>query len=196
MFELIIERAKGIMVNPVEHFRQAAADPVSFVIIYYLVLLAVFAALFTLAFSSSGLGRYVVYSTQFMVIIITMLVQMIVSLFIGTVWLHIWTYVAGGRQDIGTTLKVVAYAMTPMLLLGWFMPVGAIAGSVWYIVLQVLGIRELQQLTTGRAILAVSLSIVAMVVLVVVALLILSPDFLTAVSGSTTGGSYRSSYSH
>lgn len=194
MFELIYERAKGILVNPVEHYRQAAADSVSFAITYYLVLLAVFAALFTLAFSSSGLGRYVVYTTQFMVIIITMLVQMIVSLFIGAVWLHIWTYVAGGRKDIRTTLKVVAYAMTPMLLLGWFMPVGAIVGSVWYIVLQVLGVRELQQLTTGRAILAVSLSIGAMVVLIMAVLLILSPDFLAAVSGSTTGGSYRSSY--
>ena len=193
MLEQIFERIKGIVLRPVEHFRLAANDTLTFAFVYYLVLLAVFGALFS--FSLTGFGSYVRYDAQFMTTILAMLGQMIVSLFTGTVWLHIWTRIAGGRQGIKNTLKVVAYAMTPTLLLGWIMPVGTAAGLVWGIVLQVLGVRELHQLTTGRAVLAIALSLIAMVVVILVILFLVSPDFLSGIFGSPQGGSYRSSYS-
>lgn len=194
MLELIFERIKGIVLRPIEHFRLAANDTLTFAVVYYLVLLAVFGALFT--FAISGFGMYVLYRQQSMMTILAMLGQMVVSLFTGTVWLHIWTYVAGGRQGIKNTLKVVAYAMTPTLLLGWIIPVGLAAGFVWGIVLQVLGVRELHRLTTGRAVLAVALSLIAMVVVILVILFLVSPDFLSAIFGSPQGGSYGSSFSY
>jgi hypothetical protein len=194
MLERIFERVKGILLKPVEHFRLAANDTLTFAFVYYLVLLAVFGALFS--FSLAGFGMYRLYSSQSMMTILVMLVQMIVSLFTGTIWLHIWTYVAGGRQGIKNTLKVVAYAMTPTLLLGWIIPVGMAAGMIWGIILQVLGVRELHQLTTGRAVLAVALSLIAMVVVILVILFLVSPDFLSAIFGSPQGGSYGSSFSY
>ncbi|OPY38422.1 MAG: Yip1 domain protein [Methanoregula sp. PtaU1.Bin051] len=193
MLELVFERAKGMILNPVGNFRLAANDTISFTVVYYLILLAVFGILFS--FALSGLNRYMLYNAQFMTTIIVMLGQMIVSLFVSTGWFHLWVYVVGGRQGIVTTLKVVAYAMTPYLLIGWLIPVGLVAGFVWYLVLVVLGIRELQQLPTGRAVLAFALALIVGFIIAFAVLILIDPSLLSALSGSTQGGSYRPSYS-
>nr|WP_321352812.1 Yip1 family protein [uncultured Methanoregula sp.] len=198
MLELVFERVKGIILNPVENFRLAVNDTMSFTLVYYFILLAVFGILFTFTLSG-GFGMFMLYSIQGMTAIILMLAQMIVSLFIGALWLHVWVYILGGRKGVRNTLKVVAYAMTPTLLLGWLFPVGMIVGSAWYLVLEVIGIRELQQLPTGRAVLAVALAIAVGIVIYLVVLFMINPDFLSSLfgaAGTTQSTSYRSSYSY
>jgi hypothetical protein len=198
MLESVFERVKGIILKPVENFRLAVNDTISFTLVYYFILLAVFGILFTFTLSG-GFGILMLYSMQAITAIILMLAQMIVSLFMGALWLHIWVYILGGRQGIKNTLKVVAYAMTPTLLLGWLFPVGMIVGSVWYLVLEIIGLRELQQMPTGRAILAVTLAIIVAIAIFLLLQFLINPDFfssLTGSAGTSQGNSYRSSYSY
>ncbi|WP_245618846.1 YIP1 family protein [Methanogenium cariaci] len=65
-----------------------------------------------------------------------------------------WVYIAGGREGITETWKAVIYASTPSLLLGWIPVVGFVMWA-WSLVLIIIGIRELQEMTTTRAVLAV-----------------------------------------
>ena len=67
---------------------------------------------------------------------------------------HIWVWLLGGREGITETWKAVIYASTPSLLFGWIPVVGFVMW-VWSLVLTIIGIRELQQMTTTRAVLAV-----------------------------------------
>ena len=193
MLESVYERVKGMILKPVENFRLAVNDTISFTLVYYFILLAVFGTLFSLSLSSFGL--FMLYNTNTIVAIITMLGQMVVSLFLGAVWLHVWVYIFGGRQGIKNTLKVVAYSMTPTLLVGWLVPVGMIVGFVWYLALEVIGVRELQQLSTKRAILAVALPIIVGLIIIVIILILTNPDFLPALMGNSASTQSRSSHS-
>ena len=59
------------------------------------------------------------------------------------------------------------YGSTPGLLLGWIPVIGFIAG-IWSLVLEILGIRQLHEITTEKAVLAVVLLIVVAVVLAII----------------------------
>jgi hypothetical protein len=59
------------------------------------------------------------------------------------------------------------YGSTPGLLFGWIPIIGMIA-SIWSLVLEVLGIRQLHEITTGKAILAVVMMLVVFIVLAVI----------------------------
>ena len=93
-------------------------------------------------------GMFLMMNNQIIIIILTMLGQMVLSVLAGTAWLHLWVYLFGGRQGLKNTFRAVANSMTPVLFLGWIMPMGMIVGTVWGIILEVLGIRELQKFTT------------------------------------------------
>lgn len=67
---------------------------------------------------------------------------------------HIGVYILGGRKGFIQTLKVVICASTILLLLGWWMPPTLFIGWIWASVVEIIGIRQLQDLSTTRAIVA------------------------------------------
>jgi len=79
-------------------------------------------------------------------------------------WLHIWVYVFGGRKKIQETLKAVIYGSTPFMLFGWI-PLVGIAALLWSVALQAIGIREMQGISPGRAVLAFLLAAVIILIL-------------------------------
>ena len=81
-------------------------------------------------------------------------------------------YVFGGRNGYRETLKALAFGDTPALLLGWIPMIGILAG-IWALVLSVLGVRELQGISTGRA-----LGAVLVAVIIPLLILVLLPAFL------------------
>jgi len=87
----------------------------------------------------------------FVLFFVLILVVGIIAAFIGGLWTHIWVYLVGGRRGVAQTIKAVMYGSTPSFLLG-FLP--------WALIVQVIGIRQLQELSTGRAILALILAII------------------------------------
>lgn len=92
-----------------------------------------------------GGGTYLVqfFTTPFVVLLGVGVQALILHLFV--------LLLAPRRRGLGSTARVVCYAWGPVLLLA--VPfVGGLAGYVWTVVLQVVGIREAHRTTTGRAV--------------------------------------------
>jgi hypothetical protein len=170
MFSDIVEKVKGFLSDPVETFRHLRDDDLSTAIKYYIILLVFYSVIsgiiamfgfhaFSAATSLPAMG---IYSIVFFFI------AGLLGIFISGIILHIFVYIVGGRRGLDQTLKTVLYASTPGLLLGWIPIIGIFVG-IWGLVLEILGIRELHEISTGRAILAVLLPVVVIVILVVLA---------------------------
>lgn len=131
------------------------------------MLLAIIAAV-VLSLFAGMLGMFGVPAMSFGVamgpllavgVFVWVLVSGIIGVFIGGLWLHIWVYLVGGRNGIGETIKAVIYGMTPSLLLGWIPIVGFIA-LIWALIVETIGVRQLHELSTGKAVLAVIIAII------------------------------------
>lgn len=99
------------------------------------------------------------------------LIAGIITLVVGSVLLHIGVVVMGGRGGFVQTFKAVVYGLTPYYLLGWIPIIGGLAG-IWGLIIEIFGIRELHDMTTGRAVVAWLISIVIVVVILVILILI------------------------
>lgn len=114
----------------------------------------------------AGMGLGIMAAVMFISIIIGGLIGILV----GSGWMHIWVYLCGGRKGAGQTIKAMAYGSTPSLLLGWIPFIGFIFG-IWSIVVSIIGIRQLHEISTGRAVLAYLLG--AIIIPLIIVLLIL-----------------------
>lgn len=170
----IVERIKGFLFSPSDTFDASREDSLGDAFKYFVVILAIYAVLSAIiaavAFSmiAGMFGMFGVPQMPFgaaagplaaVGVFIAALIGGIIGIFIGGVWLHIWVYLVGGRNGIGETIKAVIYGMTPSLLLGWIPIVGFIAG-IWALIVEIIGVRQLHDLTTGKAVLAVIIAIV------------------------------------
>jgi hypothetical protein len=95
-----------------------------------------------------------------------LMILSIIMAFIGGAVVHIFVYLVGGRKGIKQTIKAMIYGLTPGLLLGWI-PIVSYFAAIWSLVLGILGVRQLHELTTGRAVLAVSIPFMITVILVI-----------------------------
>lgn len=66
---------------------------------------------------------------------------------------HIWAYILGGKKEVEQTIKSMAYGSTPLLLLGWI-PFLGIAFVIWSIAVSIIGIRQLHEVSMGKAVAA------------------------------------------
>ncbi|MGC9435389.1 MAG: YIP1 family protein [Methanomicrobiales archaeon] len=175
MPETFIESVKGFLLQPVETFQSHREATLGEALKYYIILIVIFAVLSALlalagitgmaGMMGMGLGAGAAGVTAFVMVLIGAIVGGIIGILIGGVLLHIFVYIVGGRKGIGQTIKALAYAETPALLLGWI-PVINIIGGIWAFVLTILGIRELHEISTSRAIIAVILPLIIVFVLV------------------------------
>ena len=65
-------------------------------------------------------------------------------------------YLVGGRKGIEQTIKTLMYAMTPQYLFVWI----PVVNLIWALIVGIIGIRQLHELSTGKAVLAVITAIV------------------------------------
>ncbi|NYT17574.1 MAG: YIP1 family protein [Methanomicrobiales archaeon] len=176
-----IELVKGFLLSPVETFQKVRKADLGDTLKYFLILvvintvLSVIISLVALssmwaAYSSifEGLGIAIPAAAGFGIIIfaILMIFVTLLVLFIGAAWLHLWVYILGGRKGYMETLKALAYGDTPFLLIGWIPLIGFI-GAIWSFVLYILGVQELQAMSTGRAAGAVILAVVVFFLIVI-----------------------------
>ncbi len=191
----IEERIQGFLFRPSATFDASKGDTLGDSITYLVVILAIFAAIFG-TFISIYIGTLLsvimplipqipgisarmlpfigaigplVAILLFVLFFVSVLIGGIISAFIGGLWTHIWVFLVGGRKGVAQTIKAIMYGATPNLLLA-FMP--------WAVIVQVIGIRELQELSTGRAILAVILAIIIPVILFVALFTAFVPSML------------------
>lgn len=178
----------GFIIRPVETFREARDETVTDAGIYYLVLLVINAVLTAIVAylgigvarsSPPGIGTFI--AGLIGAFIVGLLLLALVSIF-----LHVGTRVMSGRGDFADSFKSVVYAQTPSMLLGWIPVIGFIIW-IWSIVLLVIGVRELHEMDTMKAVIAVVIAVVIVFVIAAILGLILGAAFfaLFGIASST-----------
>jgi hypothetical protein len=171
------ERIKGFLFSPSETFDASKEDSLGDAFKYYVVILLVLAVLVAIigavafqliwgmfaaflppdAPSLAEIGPLLAVLPVLLFVLV--LVGGIIGAFIDGLWIHLWVYIVGGRNGVGQTIKAVLYGATPYCLLGWIPIVNFIA-EIWMIIVAILGVRQLHELSTGKAVLAVILAII------------------------------------
>jgi hypothetical protein len=176
------EKVKGFILEPSKTFDATKEDTLEDALKYYVGITAIFSAISAVlfAFASTlfgsmmgGFGMMMGASAGIagaISIFVMLLILMVIGAFIGGAIVHIFVYIVGGRKGIAKTIIALMYADTPYLLFGWIPLIGLIA-AIWALVLNVLGIRKFQELTTGRAILAIFMPLIIISIIVFVTLM-------------------------
>ena len=120
--------------------------------------------------------------------IVLMPIFIAVGLFVGSCIQHLFVMLFAGdeRREFGETFKVMAYAVSPAAFISWI-PVAGFFGSIWQIVLTVIGIKEVHRTSTGRAVMAVAAPLL-IVLLLSLAVAVTAAVLGASLSGSTTAG--------
>ena len=184
------ERIKGFLFRPSETFDASKEDTIGDAFKYFVVLLVIYAVLFSImvlvAFSAMswivgpwaammGLAAGPILAVAMLVLTF---ISGIIAVFIMGLWMHIWVYIVGGRKGVKQTIKALMYGATPSYLLGWIPFIGIIAG-IWALIVEIIGIRQLHELSTGKAVLAFILAIIIpgiVAAIVIFAALITMPE--------------------
>jgi hypothetical protein len=174
MIDTIVEKAKGFILDPVETFRQSRTDEPGAVLAYFIPLLVVNAFL-SAVIAAAVVGMIAQFAginlgTPFpIVVFFGVLMAGFVLTLVFAAWVHLWVYLFGGRKGIMQTVKAMVYGHTPRLLFGWI-PVLGFIFLLWSLVLNILGIRELQELSTMKATLVIAIAVMIPLILVILAL--------------------------
>jgi len=186
----IPEKIKEFMFSPSHAFRKVkdeeAGETIKYIVIlavFYAIMATVMTALrifihpFSGFFSSPGdpaLDPLLMVASIISIVAVTLIFAVIFGF-----WLHVWVYLLGGRKGVWQTEKSVFYSATPSFILAWIPIIGTLVGIVWTVIINVIGIKELQGLNDTRAALSVILGVVIAVIIVV---LILGAMLLAVVS--------------
>ena len=169
MINSLFLKVRGFLLNPRDTFQQIRDDEPGVPFMYFCTLLLLNVILSALIEVFSGvwnlrLGTGILSGTAapFTVLIFFMVCSIVLILLLAA-WIHMWVYIFGGRKGIKQTFKAILYGDTPYLLFGWIPFIGSVF-AFWSLVLCTLGIRELQEVSTPYAILAVALAIITLVI--------------------------------
>ena len=151
-----IEKVKGFLIEPSKTYDASKEDTLGDATKYFVILMMIFAILNVISshvFFSFGI------KTSLFLLVLSPIIR-VVSVFIYGAILHIGIYIVGGRNGISQTIKALMYAYTPALLFSvivYFFGGGILIFVLWLwvLVLVILGIRQLQEITTNRALIAV-----------------------------------------
>ena len=165
------EKVKGFLFNPTDTFNAVKAENLGEAFKYFLILLLIFSILFSLIIGIIGTTMIFFQTTMLfpppammgggllaVSFFISSFVGGLIAVIVGSLWLHIWVYLVGGRKGLTQTMKAVMYSCTPTFIVGWIPFINIIA-MIWAIIVEIIGIRQLHEISTGRAILAWLISI-------------------------------------
>jgi hypothetical protein len=176
------EKVKGFMVSPTATFNGVRDEGWGTSFSYFAKLLVIFAVLMAVIVALIAWVAFAVFFGMFgailaafgvpadamtgamgwvtglagltaVILLIFVIISGLIGILVGSGWMHIWVYICGGRKGVGQTIKAMAYGSTPSLVLGWIPFIGIIF-SIWSIVVSIIGIRQLHEISTGRAVLA------------------------------------------
>jgi len=169
------EKVKGFLGAPSNTFNNVEAEALGSALKYFTIWVVIYAILRTIVFYTLErrvfqilwnlfeLSDAAVYRFDPVAFALLAVVGAFASLFIGGLWTHLFVRAFGGRKGYRNTIKAFAYGNTPLFLFGWIPFVGMLF-PLWAWVLNIIGIRQLHEISTGRAIGAVLLSILLSII--------------------------------
>jgi len=170
------EKVKGFLGAPANTFNNVQAEALGSALKYFTIWVVIFTILRTVIFYTVerrvfqtfwnllGLSDAAVYRFDPVIFALLAVVGAFAGLFISGSLTHLFVRAFGGRKGYANTIKAFVYGDTPFLLFGWIPFVGMLFW-IWALVLNIIGIRQLHEISTGRAVGAVLLSIVALVII-------------------------------
>jgi hypothetical protein len=171
------EKAKGFLGAPLNTFNNVEAEALGSALKYFAIWVVIYAILRTIVFYTVErrvfqilwdlleVSDAAVYRFDPVIFALLAVAGAFASLFISGSLTHLFVRAFGGRKGYGNTMKAFAYGNTPVLLFGWIPFVGMLF-PLWALALNIIGIRQLHEISTGRAIGAVLLGIVALLIIV------------------------------
>ena len=198
MISKCYEKAKAFLMTPVVELQKSREDSTGSVLKYYILIVlfnAILTALIALLIGGNGIlntlsvlmkqlgwALPLVGAVGTILIVILVAIFAVIFLFVFAIWLHICVYIAGGRKGYMHTVKALAYGSTPGMIIGWIPVIGPFIGGIWTLVLEVISVREIHQISTERAAIAV---ILAVMIPIIVLLLLFAALLSTMMSGAT-----------
>ena len=173
------EKVKGFLGAPANTFTNVEPETLGSALKYFAIWAAIYAILQTVVFYTVDRGvfqtladllglsaAFVVYRFDAVAFGLMNLLGAFAGLFISGSWAHLFVRAFGGRKGYGNTMKAFAYGNTPVFLFGWI-PFAGTLSWIWAAVLDIIGIRQLHEVSTGRAVGAVLLSYLALIIIAV-----------------------------
>jgi len=176
-----IEKAKLVLTKPSKFFEGVKKEEgVQPAFTYFAVISLVNLVLGTAAsylFLRSLLGTSVSLPTLIVSYVISLLFAFVVA---GI--LHVWIKLFRGKGNYAKTFQLYVYSDTPKMLIGWIPFIGSLIGSVYGLILLIIGGEILHGFSRRRSIFVFVIPAVIVIVLAVLAL-IGSLAFLTLMPG-------------
>ena len=181
------EKVKGFIASPIEMFKKVKEEPFGASFRYFIILAVLYALLNAIVgtilwhtwwgFMFSAYEKIPGFGVLFQSEVTTALSLFVLfflfllgGIFLGGGIIHLGVLMFGGKRGYIETVKAVLYADTPSLLLGWIPIVGIFIG-LWSFILEFFGIKELQDMSIGRAIAAV---LIPMIIIGVIASIVIA----------------------
>ena len=109
-------------------------------------------------------GTFVMIAEVFYVYLVFL--ALLIGIFISGLILHLFVLLMDGKKGWRETVKTAMYASTPALLLGWI-PVVSIIGSIWSLVLLILGFRDNNGLSFEKSVAAAVIPIILVIIMLI-----------------------------
>lgn len=167
-----LEKTKGFLFRPTETFNKVKEEEMGSALKYFVIWLLIYAVLSAVVFAFIGnmLGVFSPFQGLSMLGLgtgemlalwhfIFILVSGLIGIFISAGIIHIGVLIVGEKKGYTQTLKAIAYGGTPSYVLGWI-PIVIFITAIWALIVEILGIRELHEMSTGKAILAFFIPII------------------------------------
>jgi hypothetical protein len=162
----IPDKVRGFLFSPSETYWKVKDENPRDTILFFFFIALIYSILSTIMTAAGifihpfialfGLG----FGTGMLVL--KFLIVLIFSWLLGVLFvvlLHFWVFFLGGRKGISVTVLVVFYQLTPFMLIAWIPDIGPLVGTLWTLIVGVIGIEELHQLSRLRSAAAVILAI-------------------------------------
>jgi len=189
MINAVVEKAKGFLMAPTKTFQETRTESLGDAFRYYVVLLIIFTILYAIVSVAVGMVMYTdslnqlaatgmfgsslaellenfsgfIVALEIFFVYLLFLV-LLIGVFLDALFYHVFVILFGGEKGFVQTIKTMMYAATPWFLLGWI-PYISIIGAIWALILFILGIKENQEMTLGRALLSVLVPLVLILIL-------------------------------
>ena len=164
------DKVKGLITKPAETFRAVEEDTLGDAIKYTAIATVIVSVL-------TGLIMDVIFKDTVSIfgwttnpgflliplLAILSVIFAILGLLIFGAWQHLGILICGGKKGYIQTVKAIAYGSTPGYVFIWnvgLIPyVGSVIVGIVCLIVTMIGLRELLQISTGRAIVALLLAI-------------------------------------